>query len=64
MPMDIEFMVLDSLEVSFMHSKWALRSFDTVQAVRPSFRLVKTVEEAAIAVDDLMNTAFQGADRK
>ncbi|KAJ7587199.1 ARM repeat-containing protein [Mycena floridula] len=42
LPMDVDFMLTDSLE-----------------AVRPKFELVKTIEEAAVAVDDMLNAAFQ-----
>ncbi|KAF9465011.1 transcription factor [Collybia nuda] len=42
LPMDVDFMVSDSLE-----------------AVRPKLELVKTIEEAAIAVDEMFNSAFQ-----
>ncbi|KAH8828075.1 ARM repeat-containing protein [Flagelloscypha sp. PMI_526] len=45
LPMDIDFMLSDSLE-----------------AVRPKFSLVKTIEEAATAVDDMLNSAFQEAE--
>jgi regulator of nonsense transcripts 2 len=42
LPMDVEFMLCDSLE-----------------AVRPKFVLCKSVEEAARAVDEMLNGAFQ-----
>ncbi|KAJ7703097.1 armadillo-type protein [Mycena rosella] len=41
-PMDVDFMLSDSLE-----------------AVRPKMELVKTLEEAANAVDDMLNSALQ-----
>ncbi|RDB25023.1 Regulator of nonsense transcripts UPF2 [Hypsizygus marmoreus] len=41
-PMDVDFMVSDSLE-----------------AVRPKLQMVKTVEEAAVAVDEMFSSAFQ-----
>lgn len=47
LPMDVEFMLSDSLE-----------------AIRPQFELVKTIEEAALAVDEMFSSAFQGSERK
>ncbi|KAF5393301.1 hypothetical protein D9757_000666 [Collybiopsis confluens] len=44
LPMDVEFMLFDSIEVT---------------AVRPKFELLKTAEEAAIAVDEMLTAAFQ-----
>ncbi|CAL1708255.1 unnamed protein product [Somion occarium] len=44
LPMDVEFMLTDSLE-----------------AVRPKLSMYKTFEEAAIAVDEMFNAAFQNA---
>lgn len=41
LPMDVDFMVSDSLE-----------------AVRPELKLPKTIEEAAMAVDEMFNVAF------
>ncbi|KAJ7770128.1 ARM repeat-containing protein [Mycena maculata] len=41
-PMDVDFMLSDSLE-----------------AVRPKLEMVKTLEEAAVAVDEMFNSAFQ-----
>ncbi|PPQ97386.1 hypothetical protein CVT26_006620 [Gymnopilus dilepis] len=43
LPMDVDFMLSDSLE----------------QAVRPKMELAKTVEQAALAVDEMFNLAFQ-----
>ncbi|KAG5651203.1 hypothetical protein H0H81_009512 [Sphagnurus paluster] len=44
MPMDVDFMVSDSLE-----------------AVRPKLQMAKTVEEAAIAVDEMFSSAYQNS---
>ncbi|GLB37513.1 putative up-frameshift suppressor 2 [Lyophyllum shimeji] len=44
MPMDVDFMVSDSLE-----------------AVRPKLQVAKTIEEAAIAVDEMFSSAYQNA---
>ncbi|KAK0504661.1 armadillo-type protein [Armillaria luteobubalina] len=44
LPMDVDFMLLDSLD-----------------AIRPKFELAKTIEEAAIAVDNMLGS-FQTAD--
>ncbi|KAJ7446157.1 ARM repeat-containing protein [Mycena galericulata] len=41
-PMDVDFMLSDSLE-----------------AVRPNLEMAKTLEEAAFAVDEMLNSAFQ-----
>ena len=62
--MDVDFMVSDSLEVSF-YAKLSMHDKFLEQAVRPKFELVKTVEEAAFAVDEMLNAAFQfdGAHR-
>lgn len=35
-----------------------------IQAVRPRLQLYKTFDEAAVAVDEMFNTAFQNAGRK
>jgi regulator of nonsense transcripts 2 len=35
-----------------------------VKAVRPKLELAKTLEEAANAVDDMFNSAFQTAGKK
>ena len=43
MPMDVEFMVTDSLE-----------------AIRPKVALLKSIEEAASAVDDMFASTVQG----
>ncbi|KAJ4483312.1 transcription factor [Lentinula aciculospora] len=45
LPMDVDFMLSDSLE-----------------AVRPKFKVFKTIEEAAIAVDEMLTAAFQDVD--
>ncbi|KAK1225711.1 mRNA decay protein [Marasmius sp. AFHP31] len=45
LPMDVEFMLSDSLE-----------------AIRPKLQLVKNLEEAALAVDEMMNSAFQNIE--
>ncbi|KIY53966.1 ARM repeat-containing protein [Fistulina hepatica ATCC 64428] len=42
LPMDVDFMVSDSLE-----------------AVRPKLHIVKDIEEAALAVDEMLSSAFQ-----
>ncbi|KAF7321619.1 Nonsense-mediated mRNA decay factor [Mycena kentingensis (nom. inval.)] len=47
LPMDVDFMLSDSLE-----------------AVRPKLETPKSLEEAAIAVDEMLNAAFQNAERK
>ncbi|KAK0461159.1 ARM repeat-containing protein [Desarmillaria tabescens] len=44
LPMDVDFMLLDSLD-----------------AIRPKFELAKTIEEAAVAVDNMLGS-FQAAD--
>ncbi|KAF5380407.1 hypothetical protein D9615_004497 [Tricholomella constricta] len=44
MPMDVDFMVSDSLE-----------------AVRPKLQMAKTIEEAAIALDEMFSSAYQNA---
>ncbi|PFH51566.1 hypothetical protein AMATHDRAFT_74915 [Amanita thiersii Skay4041] len=44
LPMDVDFMISDSVE-----------------AVRPKLTLIKTMEEAAAAVDEMLNHAFQEA---
>ncbi|KAJ7045615.1 transcription factor [Mycena alexandri] len=44
-PMDVDFMLSDSLE-----------------AVRPKLEMPKTLEEAANAVDEMLNSAFQNSD--
>lgn len=44
LPMDVDFMLLDSLD-----------------AIRPKFELAKTIEEAALAVDNMLGS-FQAAD--
>ncbi|KAG6842175.1 hypothetical protein C0991_001668 [Blastosporella zonata] len=45
MPMDVDFMVSDSLE-----------------AVRPKLHIVKTIDEAAVAVDEMFNMAYQNRE--
>ncbi|KAG6916674.1 hypothetical protein DXG01_005898 [Tephrocybe rancida] len=45
MPMDVDFMVSDSLE-----------------AVRPKLQIAKTIEEAAIAVDEMFSLAYQNTE--
>ncbi|KAG7098665.1 hypothetical protein E1B28_000581 [Marasmius oreades] len=45
LPMDVDFMLSDSLE-----------------AVRSKFQLVKTIEEAVLAVDEMMNSTFQNVE--
>lgn len=35
-----------------------------LKAVRPKLELVKTIEDAANAVDDMFNSVFQGAGKK
>ncbi|KAJ7346726.1 transcription factor [Mycena albidolilacea] len=45
LPMDVDFMLSDSLE-----------------AVRPKLEMPKTLEEAANAVDEMLNSAFQNPD--
>ncbi|TFK44796.1 transcription factor [Crucibulum laeve] len=45
LPMDVDFMLSDSLE-----------------AVRPKLGMAKNVEQAAVAVDEMFNSAFQSTD--
>ncbi|KAF4621286.1 hypothetical protein D9613_000759 [Agrocybe pediades] len=45
LPMDVDFMLSDSLE-----------------AVRPKLEIAKTLEQAALAVDEMFNSAFQTSD--
>lgn len=44
MPMDVDFMVTDSLE-----------------AIRPKVALLKKIEDAAIAVDEMFSSTIQGS---
>ncbi|KAG1878110.1 ARM repeat-containing protein [Suillus subalutaceus] len=48
LPMDVDFMLSDSIEASG-------------SAIRPKMTMHKTVEEAAVAVDDMFNAALQNA---
>ncbi len=64
LPIDVDFMLNDSLEVgasSAGHGRWTNRFY---QAVRPKLVMFKTFEEAANAVDEMFNAAFQNAGRK
>lgn len=56
--MDVEFMLSDSLEVSkpCVLKVWSMMSF--LQAVRSKLVVYKTIEEAAVAVDEMFNLAF------
>ncbi|KAF9051213.1 transcription factor [Hymenopellis radicata] len=45
LPMDVEFMLSESLE-----------------AVRPKLELIKTIEEAAVAVDEMLNSTLQAGE--
>ncbi|KAJ7647234.1 transcription factor [Roridomyces roridus] len=45
LPMDVDFMLTDSLE-----------------AVRPKLEMAKTLEEAAVAVDEMINSVFQATN--
>lgn len=64
--MDVEFMVTDSIEVRFSailpeSSRVVLTDIERNQAIRPKLALFKTVEEAAIAVDEMFTNAYQTA---
>lgn len=58
MPMDVEFMVSDTFEVSspdYCHCECALlKPLGSFQAIRPKMILHKTFLEAALAVDELV----------
>jgi regulator of nonsense transcripts 2 len=60
--MDVEFMLSDSLEVSVLF-KYSVYCPSTLvrQAVRPKLVIYKTIEDAAVAVDDMLNLAFQNS---
>jgi regulator of nonsense transcripts 2 len=47
MPMDVEFMVTDSLE-----------------AIKPKMTLLKNIEDAASAVDEMFASTVQGSGRR
>ena len=47
MPMDVEFMVTDSLE-----------------AIKPKMTLLKNIEDAASAVDEMFASTIQGSGRR
>lgn len=52
-------MLCDSLEVCLISSSIMVTRSSECEAVRPKLQLVKTIEEAAVAVDDMLNSAFQ-----
>jgi hypothetical protein len=39
-----------------------LTQLSGLQAVRPKMQMAKTLEDAAIAVDDMLNVAFQSSE--
>jgi regulator of nonsense transcripts 2 len=60
--MDVEFMLSDSLEVTKVASVPDTSSMTfALQAVRPKLVRYKTIEEAALAVDEMFNLAFQSS---
>jgi hypothetical protein len=60
--MDVEFMFSDSLEVSHANGFLEISSTTSfLQAVRPKLVIYKTIEEAAVAVDEMFNLAFQSS---
>lgn len=58
--MDVDFMVSDSMEVSFLQIR-TVHVLTGLQAVRPKLIMAKTLEEAAAAVDDMFSSAYQDA---
>lgn len=40
------------------------RAHTWIQAVRPKFKMSKTIEEAAVAVDEMLTAVFQNVDCK
>lgn len=58
--MDVDFMVSDSMEVSFVQIG-VVHVLTGLQAVRPKLIMAKTLEEAAAAVDDMFSSAYQDA---
>lgn len=56
--MDVDFMLSDSLEVCSL-SIYAHLFSNVLQAVRPKLEIAKTIEQAAIAVDEMFNSAYQ-----
>jgi regulator of nonsense transcripts 2 len=62
LPLDVDFMYSDSLEVSNTLSRRPGAELP-VKAVRPRLELAKTIEEAANAVDDMFNSAFQSTGK-
>jgi regulator of nonsense transcripts 2 len=58
LPMDVDFMLSDSIEVSvnFLDPD-PIKCLK--QAVRPKLEMMKTLEQAAIAVDEMFNSAYQ-----
>ena len=59
LPMDVEFMLSDSMEVRrHVPLPWPDHS-TALQAVRPKLTFAKSLEEAAVAVDEMINNAFQ-----
>ncbi len=59
--MDVEFMLSESLEVRRV-VWYDCRLTVYMQAVRPKLELVKNIEEAAVAVDEMLNSTIQAGD--
>ena len=57
LPMDVDFMVVDTLEVSIL-LRGVPRLTITLQALRPKLVLFKSFEDAATAVDEMVNTVM------
>ncbi|KAK7005600.1 nonsense-mediated mRNA decay factor [Favolaschia claudopus] len=62
LPMDVDFMLSDSLEVVLSFARSWLVVEPSTKAVRPKLEMPKTLEEAANAVDEMLNSAFQTSD--
>jgi regulator of nonsense transcripts 2 len=60
--MDVDFMLSDSLEASTDNAYFTcqVHSFND-QAVRPKLQMPRNIEEAALAVDEMYNSAYQAA---
>jgi regulator of nonsense transcripts 2 len=63
LPMDVEFMLYDSLEVGLCVTRFFRPSLHSFKAVRPKLVMFKTFEEAITAVDEMFTVAFQTAGR-
>lgn len=57
-------MLTDSLEVCFLCDTAGSGIHMIWQAIRPKLALFKTLEEAAVAVEEMFALAFQTAGRK